>query len=257
MEEHIDILLLLDYAQGKISDDTRRDTITDHLCECDFCRQILMAHYYLIHNHDILLEKFFPEPDPKVQYEPITENAIQMGLQRSASSFLQSVSDKIQTLKKQGSFIGQEIRTELSRFLDEIKSFSNLEELLVPLKVESITLLGVEEKEKLTDHKMKYLSGNIKLSLLPLHHFKTEDFTYRFTGKFFYIKYERENFEELKDRKVNLTTDIGFPYIFTTTFKETHKSVSARFKIEFDETLTVEDSIEKKESYHEFFLSID
>jgi hypothetical protein len=257
MNEHIDILLLLDYAQGKIPDDSQRDPITDHLCYCEYCRQILKSHYYLIRNHDILLEKFFPEPISVFSDEKTAEPARQTEFQLSVSRFIQSISDKIQVLKRQGGFTGQEIKAEILWFLDEIKSFSNLEESLVPLKVENITLLGAGEIEKLKDQKLMYLSGNIKLRILPLQHFEIKDFTYRFTGRFFYISYEKDNFNELKDRKVNLTTDIGAPFIFTTTFKETHKSVSARFKIEFEDRLPVEDSTENKESYHEFFLSIE
>jgi hypothetical protein len=257
MNEHIDILLLLDYAQGKISDGPQRDPITDHLCDCESCRQILKSHYYLIHNHDVLLEKFFPQVEPVVNYETTAEASKEADFQLSVTRIIQSISDKIQALKEQGSFISQEIKIEVSRFMDEISSSSNIEVSLVPLKVENISLLGAEEAEKPKDQKLKYLSHNIKLIFLPLQHFRIEDFAYRFTGKFFYISYEKENFRELKDRKANLTTGIGAPFIFTTSFKETHRSVSARFKIEFEDLLPLEDSTTSKEIYHEFFLSIE
>lgn len=243
MKEHIDILLLLDYAQDKISDETQHDHVTDHLCECEFCRQILKSHYYLIQNHEILIEKFFP--------------VRQTGFQFSPARLIQSISDKIQALKEHGDFISQEIKAEVLLLLDEIKSIPNLEESLVPLKVEKITLLGVEENKKTKGEELKYLSNNIKLRFLPFQPFQIEDFAYRFTGKFFYVSYNKKNFKVLKDRKVNLITGIGSPFVFTSTFKESHNSVNARFKIEFEEILPVEDSTASKENYHEFFLNID
>jgi hypothetical protein len=246
MNEHIDILLLLDYAQGKISDDSLREPITDHLCECENCRQILKSHYYLIQNHEVLLEKFFPEVDYKAQYVTTAQTNSQTEFLLSVTSFTKSVSDKIKELQKQGSFIGQEIKGEVLRFMDEIRSFSYLEESLVPLKVENISLLGADEVRKSKDQELRYLSHDIKLSFLPFEHFTIEDFSYRFTGKFFYISYE-----------VSLTTDIGPPFIFTTTFKEAHKSVSARFKLEFEDISPVNDIKAKEESYRDFFLSIE
>jgi hypothetical protein len=256
MKGHINILVLLDYAQGKISDETQHDHITDHLCECEFCQQILKSHYYLIHNHDILLEKFFPKLDPVAQKKTI-ETAKQKEFPFSPASLIQTISDKITTLRKQGAYISREIKIEISKFLDEIKSLPDLEELLVPLKVENITLLGEKETDKLKEQQLKYLSRNIKLYFLPFLHFKIEDFAYSFAGKFFYVIYEKENFKELKDRKINLITDIGSPFIFTATFKETHNSVSARFKLEFEEILPFEDSVLSKENDHEFLLRIE
>jgi hypothetical protein len=257
MNEHIDILLLLDYAQGKISDDSQRDPITDHLCECEYCRQILKSHYYLIQNHEVLLEKIFPEVDSLVQNNTTAQTIRQAELQLSVTRFIQSVSDKIQTLKNKGSYIGQEIKDEVLRFMIEIRSFSNLEESLVPLKVENISLLGADETGKIKDQELRYLSHDIKLSFLPHDHFTIEDFVYRFTGKFFYISYEKENFKELKDRNINLTTDLAAPFVFTSTFKEAYKSVSARFKLEFEDILPVDEQKANKESYHEFLLSIE
>ncbi len=257
MEEHIDILLLLDYAQGKILNDDQRDPITDHLCECGFCRQILKSHYYLIHNHEILLEKFFPEPDPLIAEVSIPETSMQTGLQLSVSQFLQSIHERIQSLKNQGTIIGQEIRVEVIAFLDEIRSISGINSSLVPLKVENIALLGIENTEKDKDQKFKYLSHNIKLNFLSLQDFKAGDFEYRFTGKYFYINYNLQNFYELNDRKVHLITDIGSPFIFTGTFKETFKSSAARIKIEFDEILPFDASPANEEAYYDFFLTID
>jgi hypothetical protein len=257
MNEHIDILLLLDYAQGKISNDAQSDSITDHLCECEFCRQILKSHYYLIRNHEVLLEKFFPEVEAVVSEEIVNEITRQPEFQLSIAGVINSISDKIQTLKKQGEVVGKEIRTEVLRFLNEIKSFSNLEELMVPLKVESISLLGAADSGKFKDQNLKYLTHNIKLSFLPFKNFRIEDFKYEFTGKFFYVTYNNENFKDLKDRKVSLTTNIGAPFIFATTFKEAHTSVSARFKIGFEEILSGDESTSDNENNYEFFLSIE
>jgi hypothetical protein len=257
MNEHIDILLLLDYAQGKISDESQRDPITDHLCECESCRQILKSHYYLIQNHEVLLEKFFPQVESVVNYETAAEETKEADFQLSVSRIIQSISDKIQAFKKRGDIFGQEIMAEVSKFLDEVKSFSNIEVSLVPLKVENIALLGAEKTGKSKDPKLKYLSRNIKLIFLPDQHFRIEDFAYRFTGKFFYISYEKEDFNELKDRKVSLTTDIGAPFIFTSSFTVTHKSVSARFKLEFEDILPVDEPLVNTDNYREFFLSIE
>jgi hypothetical protein len=161
MNEHIDILLLLDYAQGKIQDDSERDLITDHLCDCEYCREILKSHYYLIRNHNILLEKFFPGPVLVVSDIKTPETAGQFDYQLSITCIIQSISDKILAIKKQGVSIGQEIKVEVLRALDEIKSLSNLEELLVPLKVENIALLGAEDTVKHKDQKLNYLSRKI------------------------------------------------------------------------------------------------
>ena len=246
MIKHVDILLLLDYAQGKVADEVQYEMITDHLCDCEHCQRILKSHYYLIANQNTLLEELFP--DPILARQAIEEPSLDI---------IQSISNKVKVIKKRGGILSQDIKLEISRILEDIRSLPKLEQALIPVKVENISLLGAEDSKGPKEQGMRFLSGNIRLHFLPAKGLKIEDFEYQFTGKFFYVVCKKENYAELKDRTVNLTTDIGSPFIFNTCFNEAHGSVIARFEVKFDEILKAEMSESDKEDYHDFFLGIE
>lgn len=256
MKKHIELLLLLDYAQGRISDEDELDQITDHLCECEFCQQVLKSHYYLIHNHEIFLKRFSFETDSELQVKTF-KTVKQKGFQISPTLIIQTISDKIRALRERGIWISQEIKEEISGLMEEIRLQPHIKELTVPIKVEHVRLLDASETKKPKGQELRYLSHNIRLLLLPVQGFRMEDFNFQFTGKFLYVIYEADNYKELIDRKITLSTDIGFPYIFNADFKEAHKNVIAKFRIEFEEPLISDTSIAGKEVDHDFFINIE
>jgi hypothetical protein len=200
--------------------------------------------------------KQLDELDMEVKMERIFAN-LPDDIQLSPANLFRSLSRRIQLVKKLGNLVGQEIKEEVLRILNEFTSWPDLEKLLIPLRVDTVSLLGAEDSEKIKDQEQKYLTESIKLSFIPFESYKMEDFEFQYTGKFIYIVYAKEDFRLLKDRKVNLMTNIGSPFIFTAIFKETHNTVTARIKIEFDEEPDDLEVSGFKSGDLEFLLSID
>ncbi len=227
MSNHIDILTLLDYARGKITDDAVFDQIADHLGSCNHCLKILHSHDHLIKNHEEVMEMLFPpapmaEEPEKIPVKPNAGGGVSI---TPVSGFFNK---QIHDLLDQAVIMGGEMRDRVLEVIEELKFLTTLQERLIP--VASINFLGMDDR-KVNPEKLHLINADqVRLHLASNMQWNLEDFVMEFTGVCFYLIYDKEDYQSLVGQKITMATN-EIPYLLFATFEGAGSSAIAKFEI--------------------------
>ena len=252
MNNHVDILTLLDYARGEITSDEVNDQISDHLGECNQCLQILKSHDYLVRRHDFVLERLFSADNP-IPFAAAFIGKKKEAVNLSMAGQVNAVILGIRELINKASFRGDEIREKIFRILDGIMLLPELQEklLLVPA---SNDFLGIDfpvtgdgDGTFENEQRLHLAGGHVRMNFLDSGIWKLEDFIFEFAGNCFYIHYEKEDFDRLESKGIALVLD-EFPFILHSVFEKTGDLVSAKFNIQITQIDSITAGIGENEA---------
>jgi hypothetical protein len=250
MKPHIEILTLLDYAMDKIADEKMHNQVTNHLVECDFCRQILNSHFHLLQNAEEIIEEFFPERE----YLPQPDENAAVDTVMFADSLVKSTLERLRKIGASAQRLSSDIKNEVNYLLDYLKGLAFDDEKLVPV----IAFLSEDESPGGRDKQTEYEHTEVLVRVFASDEIKKEDIIYEYQGNRFYVIYNNKEADKIKNKKLKLVTNLGSPFVFESKFEVSSdkKNVDAKFELKFNDNIKHKDIDGEEDFIPSFFLFI-
>jgi hypothetical protein len=241
MKKHLDILTILNFSLGKIDSDEIYIQIIEHLGECQSCMQLFRSHQYLAENAEDVLDSLVSDSMTLVadaEDELTPEAAQPVSTSPKALNWRKHLNSLINGVKS----VSEEIKKHLSEIVREVNLSSDLQYVLITVKSggpqgKLLSTDAMQERE------ISHLPEHIVVFLIPSESYVLIDFSVKFTGKFFYFIYEKEDFGLLIGRKVFLSGNLEEPILLESTFKEGFEKSVATFEIDLEKMLAAKNEI--------------
>ncbi len=250
MKRHIEILTLLDYAMDKIADEKMHDQVTNHLVECDFCRQVLNSHFHLLQNAEEVIEEFFPERE--YVHQPAEATVVESVT--LAESLVKSTVNRLRKIGESTVKLSNELKNEVNYLLDYLKGLAFDEEKLIPV----IAFLSEDETPDGQVKQPEFEYPEVLVRVFATDEIKKEDIIYEYQGNRFYVIYNNKEAGKIKNKKLKLVTNLGSPFVFESKFdSSTDKEYAeAKFELIFNENIKHKDIDMEEDFIPSFFLFI-
>lgn len=250
MKNHIEILTLLDYAMDKVTNE-KHNQITEHLVECNLCRQILYSHLDLLQNSEEIIEEIFPERKYISQDVHVTA-AVEPAF--AAESLIKSTVKRLRMLGESTVQLTIDIKNEANYLLDYLKSLAFDDEKVVPV----IAFLSEDETPDGQVKQPEFEYPEVLVRVFATDEFRKEDIIYEYQRNSFYVIYNNKEAGNIKNKKLKLVTNLGSPFVFESNFdvSSDKKNAEAKFELIFNDNIKRKDIDEEEDFIPSFFLFI-